>query len=90
MQEHVALHGGTVIFAYKIARFVGCALLLGVSIATLMLETGYVDFGITGKHLENKPKQKHSENGMFTKAEWLQVALCITTVRVSALISVSI
>src|ERR1700691_6072995 len=54
MREHVALHGGTAIFLHKVARFVGCAVLLGVSVATLILEeTGQVEDATTGNYLKH-------------------------------------
>ena len=83
MWEHIALHGGPAIFAHKVARFVGCAVFLGFSIATLLLETGQVrakDF-VARKHFGNRRQQDDDES--ITEAEWLQVSLCITAVRVS-------
>jgi hypothetical protein len=83
MREHVALHGGTAIFLHKVARFVGCAVLLGVSVATLILEeTGQVEDATTGNYLKHGYlKNRISDKEAFSEAEWLQVALCITTVR---------
>jgi len=85
MREHIALHGGSAIFAHKVARFVGCAVLLGVSIATLILETGQVrvEDVLSGKYWGNKYDHRRQGDEVFTEAGWLQVALCITTVRVS-------
>jgi hypothetical protein len=86
MQEHIALHGGMVIFAHKVARFIGCAILLGFSVATFILEeTGQVEeviFGITGKHWGKKHKHRNPTKDLFSEAEWLQFALCMTIVRV--------
>jgi hypothetical protein len=81
MWEHIALHGGTAIFAHKVTRFVGCAVFLGISIASLLLEMGQVRVKhfITGKYFGNKHQQ---DNEVITGAEWLQVSLCITAVRV--------
>jgi hypothetical protein len=87
MQEHIELHGGMVIFAFKFVRFVGCGVLLGVSIATFILEeTGQVEdtvLDIFGKHWGSNRRHNRSGNEASNKAEWLQVALCITTVCVS-------
>lgn len=83
MREHIALHGGAVIFAYKVARFIGCAILLGFSIASLLLEDdGQVEDLAFGKHWGNKPKHRKHKHSEFIEQEWLQVALCTTTVRV--------
>ncbi|KAJ8703097.1 hypothetical protein PTI98_001750 [Pleurotus ostreatus] len=38
VKAHVASHGGLNIFAYKVARLVGCLSLLGLSIATLIMD----------------------------------------------------
>ena len=84
VRAHIALHGGGVIYAYKVARLAGCLMLLGLSIATLVLEeTGQIDgmmYSITGKWGKKHPNRRKKHAG-FTNAEWVQVALCITTVR---------
>lgn len=85
VKEHISLHGGVVIFTFKVLRLVGCLALLGVSLATLILEeTGKIDdmlYGITGKWGKKHRKHKHSKNEQFTQAEWVQVALVLTSVR---------
>lgn len=85
-KAHMSLHGGHVIFVYKAARLVGCLVLLSLSLATLILEeNGKIDklvFGISNKHWGKKHRQhRHPNKDLFTDAEWLQVALCLTTVR---------
>ena len=89
MREHVEHHGGIAIFAHMLTRFVGCATLLGVSVATFIFEeTGQVEdiiFSMAGKHWGRKHKHcNHKHPGghgdVFSEAEWLQVALCIATV----------
>lgn len=85
VKEHMSTHGGWVIFAYKVSRLVGCLVLLGLSLATLILEErGHISeivFGISSKHWGKRHrKHRHSKDSEFSDAEWLQVALCATTV----------
>jgi hypothetical protein len=79
------MHGGCIIFSYKAARLVGCLVLLSLSLATLILEeSGQIDseYLVTGKKHWGKKhrKHRHPKDDEFTNAEWLQVALCLTTV----------
>ncbi|KAF7978858.1 hypothetical protein HWV62_44329 [Athelia sp. TMB] len=93
VRAHIALHGGGVIYAYKVARLAGCLMLLGLSISTLVLEeTGQIDgmmYNITGKWGKKHPNRRKKHAG-FTNAEWVQVALCITTAYSSLLALVSV
>lgn len=86
VRAHIAIHGGGVIYTYKVVRLVGCLALLGLSIATLILEeTGQIEnalFNITGKWGKKHPKHNKKHAG-FTNAEWVQVALVITSVRLA-------
>ena len=38
--QHAHSHGGSVIFGFKIARLIGCLILLSLSLATLFLRSG--------------------------------------------------
>ena len=84
VKEHVHLHGGPVIFTFKVLRLFGCLTLLGVSLATFILEeAGDIDdmlYGVNGKWGKKRRKHKHT-NEQFTQAEWVQVALVLTSVR---------
>lgn len=48
LTAHVTAHGGHAIFAYKVARMVGCLALLGLSSASLILD---------GKNQSAQPSQ---------------------------------
>ncbi|KAJ7501621.1 hypothetical protein B0H11DRAFT_2275231 [Mycena galericulata] len=62
-ENHVANHGGLVIFAFELVRVVACLALLGLSIASVALTETH---GEWGKTLENS----------LSVTEWLQVAIC--------------
>jgi len=81
----VTSQGGTIIFVYKIARLVGCLVLVALTIVTLVTND-YEDVS-TGKSVEalkkkrkgrkkNHPKDANS----FSGAEWLQISLCLAYV----------
>ncbi|KII93466.1 hypothetical protein PLICRDRAFT_35686 [Plicaturopsis crispa FD-325 SS-3] len=97
-KEHVADHGGATIFTFKLVRFLGSLALLGLSIATLILEEEGSTTGdeswLTkhGKHWGKHHPKKSGRKYGFSKNEWLQVATCITFTYASllALISVSV
>ncbi|KAF7339970.1 ATP-binding cassette transporter [Mycena venus] len=80
VKEHVAQHGGGVIFAFKLVRLVACLTLLGLSIASLAIteahksETGKAS--IFGKWGKKHPKK--GKNAALSVAEWLQLAMCMT------------
>ncbi|KAJ7101009.1 hypothetical protein C8R43DRAFT_1141277 [Mycena crocata] len=80
VKEHVAHHGGPVIFTFKLARLVACLTLLGLSITTLALteahrsETGKAS--IFGKWGKKHPKKPHAKPALSV-TEWLQVAMCM-------------
>lgn len=79
------MHGGYIIFAYKIVRFAGCLALQGLSLATLILEeNGRIEdliFNTSKNHWGKKHrKYRHPKYNGFTGAEWLQVSLCFATV----------
>lgn len=74
---YVAEHGGgTRIFVWRVLRLVGTLTLLGLAVATLVIdiEDGNDIVGTTKKH-----KKKKSQ--WFSKREWIAAALCMTYVR---------
>ncbi|KAJ7139685.1 hypothetical protein C8R44DRAFT_867802 [Mycena epipterygia] len=80
IKEHVAHHGGAVIFAFKLVRLSACLALLGLSIASLALtearksEAGQPSvFGKWGKKHPKKPRG----DTVLSVTEWLQVAMCM-------------
>jgi hypothetical protein len=81
-QVFISQHGGWVIFAYKFARFIGCLAFLGLSLATFILDehaehaTGANKLS-KGKHRRPRPSDGYVP---FSRAEWLQFALCMTAV----------
>jgi len=75
-------HGGLPIFAYKFARFIGCLAFLGLSLATFVLEereehTIGANKKSGGKHRTTRPSDGYNP---FSRAEWLQFAMCMTAV----------
>ncbi|KAJ7456632.1 hypothetical protein FB451DRAFT_1048362 [Mycena latifolia] len=91
VREHIAHHGGPVIFAFKFVRLVACLALLGLSIASLALtearksETGQASiFGKWGKKHPNKTNPK------LSVTEWLQVATSMTAFYASVLAIVTV
>ncbi|KAG2070718.1 hypothetical protein BDR04DRAFT_1053972 [Suillus decipiens] len=83
----ISHHGGWVIFAYKFARFIGCLAFLGLSLASFILEER--EERTTGA---NEPSKGKHRNGYipFSRAEWLQFALCMTAAYASMLGLVSV
>ena len=85
-KDHVLKHGGLAIFAYKLARLIGCLAFLGLSLATLILEekdtnkpSGLHMYGKWGK----KPKNKRGRHDhLLSEAEWRQAAMCASAVSV--------
>ena len=83
IKMHVNEKGGPVIFAYKTLRLIGCLILVGLTIATLLMDendrqTGFLE----SLKKKGKKKKKHAPSSdEFTKAEWMQVALCLFYVR---------
>ncbi|KAH7922933.1 hypothetical protein BV22DRAFT_1197033 [Leucogyrophana mollusca] len=89
----VSQHGGPIIYGYKVARFVGCLALLGLSLATFILEEREEHtLGVLGKHWGGKrPKHRASDDQpLFSRAEWHQFALCMASVYASLLGLVSV
>ncbi|KAF8898485.1 hypothetical protein BD779DRAFT_1607278 [Infundibulicybe gibba] len=93
VREHVATHGGRVIFAHKIARLVGCLTLLGLSVASAIIDESskgpherVTIFGKWGK----KHKGKTHPSPALSVTEWLELAMCICYLYASLLALVSI
>ncbi|KAJ7693691.1 P-loop containing nucleoside triphosphate hydrolase protein, partial [Mycena rosella] len=88
VKEHVAQHGGSVIFAFKLVRLAACLTVLGLSIASLALteahksETGQAS--IFGKWGKKHPK-KAPASPTLSVTEWLQVAMCMASFYASIL-----
>jgi hypothetical protein len=81
-KEHIAKHGGAVIFAFKLARLLGCLVLLGLSLATFVLEehSRPVSDGLSlfaAVPLDRRPKRKHKTHAHFSYGELLQVAMIV-------------
>ncbi|KAJ7814135.1 P-loop containing nucleoside triphosphate hydrolase protein [Mycena olivaceomarginata] len=78
VKEHVAQHGGGVIFTFKLVRLVACLSLLGLSITSLAItEAQKSESSIFGKWGKKHPKKKHDKSAISV-TEWLQLALCMT------------
>ncbi|KAJ6501692.1 hypothetical protein C8R47DRAFT_1193380 [Mycena vitilis] len=78
VKEHIAQHGGTAIFVFKLVRLVACLALLGLSIASLALtEANKSGTSILGKWGKKHPKKNRSSSTLSV-TEWLQVAMCMS------------
>ncbi|KAG1889339.1 hypothetical protein F4604DRAFT_1711826 [Suillus subluteus] len=88
----ISRHGGWVIFAYKFARFIGCLAFLGLSLATFILDEREERATGANKLSKGKHRRPHPSDGYipFSRAEWLQFALCMTAAYASILGLVSV
>ncbi|KAJ7275444.1 hypothetical protein B0H12DRAFT_1199540 [Mycena haematopus] len=81
VKEHIARHGGGVIFVFKLTRLVACLSLLGLSIASLAITEAHKSESgkttIFGKWGKKHPK-KHHDSPALSITEWLQLAMCMT------------
>ncbi|KAL0579441.1 hypothetical protein V5O48_002547 [Marasmius crinis-equi] len=68
VKEHVRSHGGTKIYAFKVARMICSLGLLGLAVTTLVLQELELD--------ELNIVKKHKYR--FKKREWLEAAMCMT------------
>ena len=78
VKEHITRHGGSILFAYKVARLAGCLIFSVLCLATLVQEndTESHQFGKWGK----KPKKKHGGRSEISEWEWLQISMSISAV----------
>ncbi|KAG0697813.1 hypothetical protein DFH29DRAFT_984146 [Suillus ampliporus] len=88
----ISQHGGLVIFAYKIARFIGCLAFLGLSLATFILDEREEHTNGANKLSGGKHRKAYPSDGYipFSRTEWLQFALCMTAAYASILGLVSV
>ncbi|KAG1749648.1 uncharacterized protein EDB91DRAFT_1334077 [Suillus paluster] len=88
----ISQHGGLVIFAYKFARFIGCLVFLGLSLATFILDEREEHATEANKLLGRKHRKARHPDGYipFSRTEWLQFALCMTAAYASILGLVSV
>ena len=86
IKSHVQAKGGPVIFGWKLLRLAGCLTLVGLTMATLIIdeesrESSFVDVLKWKKGKGKKKKKKDTPaTDEFTTEEWLHVALCLTYV----------
>ncbi|KAL5534538.1 hypothetical protein ACEPAG_1001 [Sanghuangporus baumii] len=78
IKMHIDAKGGPVIFTYKMLRLLGCLTLVGLTIATLVIDETDRQTGFLEILKKKKKKKKHARSDEFTEAEWLQVAVCLT------------
>jgi hypothetical protein len=79
---HVTHHGGTVIFAYKVARLAGCLALLGFSIYSFAVDMDFVTpqgLGSGGKWGKKHKHRKHQGYDLSVE-EWLEGSMSMTYV----------
>ncbi|KAJ3833329.1 hypothetical protein F5878DRAFT_646030 [Lentinula raphanica] len=97
LKLHVGSLGGPVIYAFMLARLIGSLALLGLSIATLMLELeevhraevdpkssqllGQLEDFVIAFGKWGKKHPKNKYGTISTKQEWLEAAMCLTFVR---------
>ncbi|KAJ8594877.1 hypothetical protein M405DRAFT_759938 [Rhizopogon salebrosus TDB-379] len=88
----ISRHGGLAIFAYKLARFIGCLVFLALSLATFILEEREEHSVEAGKASGRKHRKYRHPDGYipFSRAEWLQFALCMTAAYASILGLISV
>lgn len=89
VKEHVRDAGGSTIFILNVARLLSVVALLALSVTSFILEQENESglLGVASKGWGKKHKRKgskhHGVHGLFTKREWIQLALCLAYVRLS-------
>ncbi|KAJ3819299.1 hypothetical protein F5880DRAFT_1595008 [Lentinula raphanica] len=105
LKLHVGSLGGPVIYAFMLARLIGSLALLGLSIATLMLELeevyraevdpkssqllGQLEDFVIAFGKWGKKHPKNKYGTISTKQEWLEAAMCLTFLYTSLLALIS-
>jgi hypothetical protein len=80
-KEHIAKHGGFVIYAHQVVRLACCLALLGLSLATLILtksKLSHVNQIGASKRWGHKIKHRHNHT---TENEYLQIFSVVNFVR---------
>ena len=82
IKAHIDSMGGSIVFFYKMLRFVGCLVLVGLTIATLVLDEHQRGNGglLSQLRKRKEKKAKKRPSPTFTTSEWLQIALALTYV----------
>jgi hypothetical protein len=80
-KAHVRKHGGVTIFTFKLLRLASALALLALFVTTLVLEEEGEIHVKTTKHGKKHRKRYY----VFTRAEWYQFVLAMTSVYASAL-----
>jgi hypothetical protein len=87
-KAHIRKHGGSTVFTFKVLRLVSSLALLACFVITLVLEE---EGEIHGKAFTYKRGKKHHRKYyVFTRAEWMQFALAMTSVYASILAIISV
>ncbi|KAJ3772853.1 hypothetical protein FB446DRAFT_788322 [Lentinula raphanica] len=105
LKLHVGSLGGPVIYTFMLARLIGSLALLGLSIATLMLELeevhraevdpkssqllGQLEDFVIAFGKWGKKHPKNKYGTISTKQEWLEAAMCLTFLYTSLLALIS-
>lgn len=78
---HISHHGGGIIFAYKVARLVGCLALLGLSTYPFALDVDVSNPQGLGSQGKWGKKHKHMHKGYdLSVKEWLDLSMCMNYV----------
>lgn len=83
IQSHVKAKGGPIIFFWKLLRLAGCLTLVGLTMATLIIDEEGRESTLIDVLKKKKKKGKKKTDPIsdeFTLEEWLHVALCLTYV----------
>lgn len=88
VKVHIVSQGGSTVFAYKIARLLGCLTLVALTIVSTVLSDYSKDawsgdaFETSFKKKKGKGRRKKPKDSSdFSVAEWLQISLCLAYVR---------
>ena len=90
VKAHIKAEGGWRIFGWKLLRLAGCLTLVGLTIASLVIdeenrESSVIDILKFKKGKGKKKKKKDAPvSDEFSAEEWTHVALCLTYVRFKA------
>ncbi|KIY47570.1 hypothetical protein FISHEDRAFT_74503 [Fistulina hepatica ATCC 64428] len=79
---HVATHGGWMIYAHGIARFVGLLALLGLSTASLILDEAEQQETVDVNGKWGSKHEAKNQGELFTKRQRLEAVMCMVYVSV--------
>ena len=86
LRSHIQSLGGSSIFFHKTLRLIGVLVLLSLTLVTLVQDEQQRPFSLLIETLKKRGKKHHKKKSLatFSPDEWLQIALCLTYVRLSS------